>query len=66
MSPFSVGDKVEVFSFGHWYAGEVVKMGRTRATIRYTTGSGCTRDKAFPFAKVRTIPLNWDAAAANV
>jgi hypothetical protein len=49
----SPGESVEVFSFGRWYAGTVVSVGRTRATVIYTTGSGATRTKAFPMVKVR-------------
>lgn len=48
-----VGDRCEVHSFGRWYPGEVVKLGRTRITVRYATGSGKVRDKAFPLEYVR-------------
>lgn len=37
---------VEVHAFGHWYAGTVVKKGKTNVTVRYTTGAGVTRDKS--------------------
>jgi hypothetical protein len=43
------GGKIQVHSFGSWYDGEIISVGRTRATVRYTTG-GSTRNKAFPFA----------------
>ncbi len=55
VSDFSVGQSVEVHSFGNWYAGTVTKLGRTRVTVQYTTGSGTTRDKAFNLSLVRTI-----------
>jgi hypothetical protein len=47
------GTKVEVFSFGRWYAGTLDRMGKTRVWVTYTTGTGATRTKAFPAAKVR-------------
>lgn len=67
---FTVGDVVEVKSFGYWYAGTVTKLGRTRVSVRYTTGTGTTRDKAFPLDRVRfpteaTEPSQ-DVAALNV
>lgn len=43
---FHVGQAVEVHAFGHWYRGEIVKIGPKRVTVRYTTGTGRTRDKA--------------------
>lgn len=43
---YAVGDAVEVHAFGHWYRGQVVKVGRARVTVRYTSGTGRTRDKA--------------------
>ena len=33
----AVGQAVQVHAFGHWYPGVVTKLGRTRATIQYTT-----------------------------
>lgn len=45
-SAFTVGEPVEVNAFGHWYAGEVVKIGRARITVRYASGTGRVRDKA--------------------
>ena len=43
---YMVGQIVSVYAFGHWYDGEVVKVGPQRVTVRYTSGSGTTRDKA--------------------
>lgn len=48
LSDLSEGMPVQCHSFGKWYAGTVVSVGRTRATVRYRTGSGKERDKAFP------------------
>lgn len=45
MSDYSVGEKVEVHAFGHWYEGEVVKVGYKCTHVRYTTGTGTTRVK---------------------
>lgn len=45
VAAFPVGARVELHAFGHWYAGEVVKAGRSTVTVRYTTGTGVTRDK---------------------
>ena len=50
---FGEGDIIEVYSFGHWYRGEVLSTGRTRYKSRYTTGSGSTRDKTFLPHKIR-------------
>jgi hypothetical protein len=43
---YHLGQTVEVHAFGHWYRGEIVRIGPKRVTVRYTTGSGTTRDKA--------------------
>lgn len=48
-----VGQRVEVYSFGRWYPGEVLEVGSSQVLARYTTGSGQTQDKAFPRLKVR-------------
>jgi Agenet domain len=50
---YNVNEAVEVHSFGRWYPGVIVKVGRTRVVVRYTTGSGMTRDKAFSLDRVR-------------
>jgi hypothetical protein len=54
----TVGEAVEVHSFGRWYPGEVVSVGRTRVVVRYTTGTGKTRDKAFSAGLVRRLLCN--------
>jgi hypothetical protein len=46
-SDFRIGEVVEVFSFGGYYRGTVEKVGLSRITVRYTTGTGYTRSKAF-------------------
>jgi hypothetical protein len=46
LEEYPVGARVHVHAFGHWYAGEVVKVGKTNVTVRYTTGTGVTRDKS--------------------
>lgn len=43
---YQPGDTVKIHAFGHWYTGRVVKVGRKRVTVRYTTGTGITRDKS--------------------
>jgi len=43
---FAVGESVRVHAFGHFYPGVVVKVTRKRVTVRYTSGTGVTRDKA--------------------
>jgi hypothetical protein len=51
---YAVGEGVEVHAMGRWYKGEVVKLGRTgKVTVRYTSGTGTTRDKAVASDKVR-------------
>ena len=52
---FQIGQVVEVHAFGHWYEGVVVKLTPKRATVRYTTGTGRTRDKAISFGN-RWVP----------
>jgi len=37
--------RVRVFSFGHWYAGRVLQVTPKRILVRYTTGTGVTRDR---------------------
>lgn len=54
MTAPAVGDKVQVHAMGYWYNGEVVKLGRTgKVTVRYTSGTGVTREKAVDSNKVR-------------
>lgn len=51
---YTVGEAVQVHAFGHWYNGEVVKLGRTgKVTVKYTSGTGVTREKAVASDKVR-------------
>jgi hypothetical protein len=50
---FEVGETVQVHAFGHWYAGKVVKLGRSNVHCEYTTGSGTTRVKAVAPGAVR-------------
>lgn len=51
---YTVGEAVQVHAFGHWYNGEVVKLGRTgKVTVKYTSGTGVTREKAVDSGKVR-------------
>lgn len=52
---FQSGERVEVHSFGRWYPGTVAKIGRTRVTVFYRTGSGAERTKAFAPSKVRPV-----------
>ena len=44
-SDYEVGQKVFCHAYGHWYEGEVKKVGRTKVHIEYTTGTGMTRTK---------------------
>ena len=53
LGPTYVGVRVEVYSFGRWYPGEIVKLNRVRALVRYTTGSGATRERSFNEGRVR-------------
>lgn len=57
MTSYNIGTPVEVHSFGRWYPGTVAKVGRTRVTVNYTTGSGMTRDKAFTLDRVRSAEM---------
>lgn len=45
-------ETIWVFSFGHWYKGLVFSVGRKNVKVRYTTGSGTERIKAFPPEKL--------------
>jgi hypothetical protein len=46
VASFKVGDLVQVQTFRTWYPAEVVKVGRSLITVRYTTGTGVTRERA--------------------
>lgn len=50
---YTVGQEVEVHAMGYWYEGVVIKLGRTRVTVSYTSGAGVTRSKACPLDLVR-------------
>src|SRR5574343_481919 len=51
---YTVGEAVQVHAFGCWYSGVVVKLGRTgKVTVKYTSGTGVTREKAVGSNKVR-------------
>jgi hypothetical protein len=47
MKKYEIGERVSVVSFGSWYQGTVVKLGRTKVHVEYTTGSGTTRTLPF-------------------
>ena len=47
LKDFKIGQKVFIRSFGYWYEGEVAKLGRSKAHVTYTTGSGVTRTKSY-------------------
>jgi hypothetical protein len=47
MSDYAVGDPVEVYSFGRWYLGTIVKVTPKRVAVDYTTGSGTRRVKLY-------------------
>jgi hypothetical protein len=53
---YRIGQRVEVHSFGRWYAAIVTKLGPKRVTVHYTTGTGLARDKAFAMDRVRALP----------
>jgi len=44
-SDYKVGEYVYVHTYGYWYEGKVVKIGRSLLHVEYTTGSGTTRVK---------------------
>lgn len=52
---YAIGQRVEVHSFGRWYAGLVTKIGPKRVVVHYTTGTGLARDKAFSKDRVRAL-----------
>ena len=55
---FTVGEKVEVHAFGRWYPGEVIALGRTRITVRYTTRTtGNTFEKTVNGNMVRKVTV---------
>jgi hypothetical protein len=53
---YTVGEEVEVHAFGYWYRGTVTKLGRTgKVTVKYTSGTGSTREKAVDSTKIRKL-----------
>lgn len=50
---YKVNDWVMVHSFGNWYRGHVVKLGRTRVHVTYQTGTGAEYTKACTLDLVR-------------
>ncbi len=44
---YHVGDVVKVQFNGSLYVGEVVAVGQSRIAVRFTTGSGTTRERLF-------------------
>jgi len=46
LNDFKIGQKVFILAFGHWYEGEVSKLGRSNVHVTYTTGAGVTRTKS--------------------
>lgn len=55
IASFTLGERVEVHSFGRWYAGTIVKIGRLRITVDYKAGRGAQRIKAFDLCRVRKL-----------
>lgn len=43
---FELNQAVDIHAQGSWYQGVIVKIGPSRVTVRYTSGTGRTRDKA--------------------
>ncbi len=43
VTSYEIGEKVYCKAFGHWYEGTIVKFGRTKIHVEFTTGSGKTR-----------------------
>ena len=62
LKEYSAGQAVDVHSFGSWYHGVVISLGRTRVKVRYRTGTGKERDKAFPVDLVRARNVREEAA----
>lgn len=61
-SDYEVGQTVYVHAFGHWYEGEVKKIGRTKVHVEYTTGTGKTRVKACSMEQISTEKLEGERA----
>lgn len=40
---YEIGEKIYCKAFGHWYEGTIVKFGRTKIHVEFTTGTGTTR-----------------------
>jgi len=55
-SDYTVGQAVYVHAFGSWYAGKVVKLGRTKVHATYTSGTGTSRTKACSMDQVSLTP----------
>ena len=49
---YEVGETAYVHTYGYWYEGKVVKIGRTRVHVEYTTGTGTTRVKACKMTEI--------------
>lgn len=43
---FTTGEPVYVHAMGSWYAGTIAKVGRSRVTVRYVSGTGVVRRKS--------------------
>ncbi len=48
--PVKAGDLVGVYVFGRWRQGLVLRVGRTRAFVHYTTPTGAKRRREAWFA----------------
>lgn len=55
---FEVGDQVWVHGLGKWRRGEVLKIGRTRYLVRYSSRADGTGWRATYFAKTNVLPAN--------
>jgi hypothetical protein len=54
---YKVGETAFVHAFGHWYEGKVVKVGRTKVHVEYTSGTGTTRTKSCSMNQVSKVKL---------
>lgn len=61
-SDYEVGQTVYVHAFGHWYEGEVKKIGRKKVHVEYTSGTGKTRVKACSMEQISTEKLEGERA----
>lgn len=62
ISDYEVGQKVYVHAFGHWYAGEVNRIGRTKVHVEFTTGTGKTRVKPCSLDQIALEKLEGERA----